>query len=347
MATDLYFDARSLRQPTEGPAGCPVSGCDAPLKLVDSQWGEMPYCPVHCIRIHTKTFAYYNGSDATSRRGAALRNIRFERPYFDTHFLGNAAKAETHRICNENSEDALTWNALSGLANGGVLSRVLSSFTSLPIETEPELYLWGLRANFGDSSAPSLFAPLARARSVFERGISKFLTEPDIMLYLPGQILVLVEAKFTSGNGIASGSDAGDVAGEKPKSREGVLKRYSPSALPDDTLLQPAPSGHFYSQLYRNLVFAIHMANELGVKWGLVNLVCEGQSRLRQPADGFADPTPFMRTVLPAASHSQFLYYTWERLYADHIANAPQLQDLREYLYNKTASRVRALAIQQ
>src|SRR5450432_3026336 len=144
MTTDAYFDMRNLAWPTDGRAGCPVSGCVAPLGKADSQWGEMPYCPVHRIRIHpgTRTFAYYNGPDKTSKRDAALRNILFERDYFREHILGNAAKAETHRICHETSEDALTWNVFSRLANDGMLSTLLSTLTGLSLKNEPELYLW-------------------------------------------------------------------------------------------------------------------------------------------------------------------------------------------------------------
>lgn len=347
MTTDAYFDARNFAPPTGVRGGCPVSGCAARLGEVDSQWGTMPLCPAHGIRIHakTRTFAYYNGPDPNSKRAAALRNILFERDHFKTYFLGNAAKAETHRICHENSEDALTWNVCARLARGGALSRLLSTFTTPSSENEPELYLWGLPVRFDDSSPPSLFAPLAGARSIFEADIKKFLTEPDIMLYMPGQVLVLVEAKFTSGNALAATSEVQDIAGEKPKSREGVLRRYSATALPRGSLLLPPPSGHFYSQLYRNLAFAIYMASELGVRWSLVNLVCEGQLRQREAAHAFEDPTPFIHSLLPEDSRGQFHYYSWERLYADLVANATDLRDLADYMYNKSASGVRALAV--
>src|SRR5260370_32910790 len=99
--TDSYFDVRNLASPTGALGSCPVSGCTAPLEKADSQWGKKSYCPVHRIRIHAKTFVYYNGPDKTSKRDAALRNIVFERDYFREHILGNAAKAETHRICHE------------------------------------------------------------------------------------------------------------------------------------------------------------------------------------------------------------------------------------------------------
>ena len=128
-----------------------MSGCSATLGKAGSEWGEMPYCPEHRIRIHggTRTFVYYNGPDEESKRSAALRNILFERDYFTKHVLGNAAKAETHRICHETSEDALTWNVFSRLARGGFLAHLLSTFTRLTLKDEPELYLWGLGVRRG------------------------------------------------------------------------------------------------------------------------------------------------------------------------------------------------------
>jgi hypothetical protein len=307
----------------------------------------MPYCPTHRIRIHagTRTFVYYNGPDEKSKRDAALRNILFERDYFKEHILGNAAKAETHRICHETSEDALTWNVFSRLASGGLLPGVLSAFTHLPLKNEVELYLWGLRVNLRDSSAPRLFPPLTDARGIFEKGITKFLTEPDIMLHVPAHALVLVEAKFTSGNTIALASATDDVLDEKPKSREGILRRYAPAVLPRDSLFTPSSSKPLYSQLYRNLIFAMYMANELDVRWGLVSLVCEGQFHQRQDEVEFQDPTRSIRALLPDKSQDQFVFYSWERLYADHVAKTAGLKDLAEYMYNKSAKSVKALAV--
>jgi hypothetical protein len=257
-----------------------------------------------------------------------LRNILFEREYFRAHILGNSIKAETHRICHETSEDAVSWNVFAALATAGVLPALLSQLSQLNVTSEPELYLWGLRAGFGESSAPVQFPPLTNARRTFERGITKFLTEPDIMLYVPGQVLVLVEAKFTSGNTLALSSETDDRPGNKPKSREGTLKRYSSGALPSGALLAPSASGPFYSQLYRNLVFAIHMANELGVRWGIVSLVGAKQCRQRESKDEFRDPSQFIQGLLPEKSRSQFRFYSWERLYADHVARASGLNQL-------------------
>ncbi len=332
MIPDSYFDMRNLAPAENRRQGCPVAGCTVPPTSAPSQWGEMRYCPYHRIRIHerTQTFVYYNGADATAKRDAALRNILFERDYFNDHILRHPAKAEKGRFCHETSEDALTWNVFSRLASTRSLAMLLSAFTDVSLKKEPELYLWGLSVRLGDSSKPALFPQLKCARKAFEEDVRRFKTEPDIMLYVPGQLLVLMEAKFTSGNTVASDNMYDDRPGEKPRSRKGIIERYTPGKLPHGTLLAPPSSGAFYSQLYRNLVFAIYMANELKVRWGLVNLVCEGRFRQRQGEVEFQDPTQFIHALLPPESRSYFRFYNWERLYADHVAGAVELNDLAE-----------------
>jgi hypothetical protein len=88
------------------------------------------------------------------------------------------------------------------------------------------------------------------------------------------------------------------------------------------------------------------MADQLGVKWGLANLVSEGQFHRRQNKVEFQDPTPFIQGLLPEKSREQFLFYNWERLYADHVENVTELQDLTAYMYNKSANGVRALDVE-
>lgn len=143
MISDTYFDLRNLAFSNDGVCSCPVAGCAVTLETLDSQWGKMPYCPVHRIRIHSnsKTFAYHNGPNKTSEQVASLRNILFEQDYFKANILDNSVKAETHRMGHETSEDAVTWNVFSKLAREGLLSKVLSKLLNLDIKSEPELYL--------------------------------------------------------------------------------------------------------------------------------------------------------------------------------------------------------------
>src|SRR5579859_4382856 len=171
MTVDAHFDMRNLASPGPPPGSCSVAGCAAPMRKADSQWGELPYCPAHRLRIHgkTATSVYYDGRDRTSKRNAALRNVQFERDYFQRHILGNAAKADTHRICNETSEDALTWNMFSRLASGGLLSALLNTLTQSSLNADPELYLWGLSVRLDDASSPLWFSALKYARGIFEK----------------------------------------------------------------------------------------------------------------------------------------------------------------------------------
>ena len=344
MTPSNYLDIRNLDWSSCGTGSCPVSNCAASLGLVASQRGDMPHCPDHQIRIHrnSRTFVYYHGSDPASRRQAALRNILFAREYFGDHILGNAAKAESHRIAHETSEDALTWNVFSGLLQADKLGDLLTTLRRGSHSSMPELYLWGLRVDPHAQSAPAFFPALRHARDRFEKGIKQFLTEPDIMLYVPGKVLVLIEAKFTSGNTIAKGDDGHETDGEKPKTRQGLLRRYSPEALSGIELKPADPSLPFYSQLYRNLVFAIYMAEQLGVDWRVVSLVSETQCKKGKKRDEYRDPTSFIHAMLPAASHHRFVSFSWEELYRSHLAGAEGLPQLAEYLVNKSANGSRA-----
>lgn len=349
MSAYNYIDIRNLKKSKKKILGCPIDGCNISLVKVTTKSGTIPYCPLHKIKIHesSSTFVYYNGTDVQSKKDAALRNVLFERHYFKKNIIGHKYKAESHRFCNEMSEDALTWNVFSSLARNNCLSKLLTKITNLEIAREPELYLWGLKINLDDeSTSPSIFPPLLEARNKFEKNIVKFKTEPDIMLYIPGQVLVLIEAKFTSGNTLATSSIMEDLNNEKPKSREGILKRYSSTEISFDTLSK-SPTEPFFSQLYRNLVFAIQMANKKnGQQWFFVNLVSKGQQDLhRKSTISYQDPTQFIHSVLPERLHNQFRFYSWEQLYYDLISNTTGLEDLANYLINKSAKYRKALDI--
>jgi hypothetical protein len=285
---------------------------------------------------------YYHGESRASKCDATLRNILFEPDFFKERILGNQAKAETHRMGHETSEDALTWNIFARLARTKQLSSLVHTLTGLAPNQEPELYLWGLKVALDDPAPPAVFPELVAARDTFEKGINKFLTEPDIMLYCPGQVLLLIEAKFTSGNTLALENEPEVPLPTKSRSRgtgfcAGTHCRRAAN-------LRPSMSGAFYSQLYRNLVFAQHMANKLSVQWGLVSLVSEEQCRQRLGAK-YQDPTPFVHSFVPSESRKRFAFYSWEKLYRDHVARRPELHDLAAYMVNKSANTAKAFSI--
>lgn len=327
MATSEYFDTRTLSRPASDSA-CLVGSCKAVLQPHQIGKRIQLSCPDHGIEIHSRSFVYKD----------PLRNIRFERETFEGAFLNNPLKAETHRFGNENSEDALTWNVFAALARRRRLSALSRCLSQLDIEDEPELYLWGLRVDLNDPVPPKQFDALCAARKVFESDITKMHTEPDIMMYAPKRFLVLVEAKFRSGNTIAK-PGPNDVPGEKPKTPAGILNRYSADRLPPGSLLIPTNETCFFSQLYRNLVFAIHMAAQLNVQWGFVNLT----SKLL-PKEVSA-LTTFANAVLPPNTRQRFVRYTWEKLFRDHAEGNDDLQELSTYLRYKSANCGRAFDI--
>lgn len=327
--SDSYFDSTSLSQMRMVERRCPVRECDTP-PLREGE-GSAEFCKDHGLYLHSKTFRY----------DRPTRNILFDKDYFNKYVLRNPLKAESHRFDHENSEDAVTWNVFSCLARNRCLAGLLSDLSGRRIDGEPELYLWGLRIDLDSAAAPEQFTTLDSARQIFERGIRRMHTEPDIMLHAPGQALMLIEAKFISKNTLAEGSPNNDEEGEKPRSAQGILRRYSAGKLPASTLEVPPTTSPFYSQLYRNLVFAIWMANNLGVDWRLVNLVSRQQAHLRNDPD----PTPFMHSVLPAASRQRFRRYTWEELYSQHVATVVELAALDRYMRYKSANCAQAFDI--
>jgi len=346
---DEYFDTTRI-DPSRISAQdirCPVRNCESPLSSAPSQWGDMPFCPRHGIRIHPKSrkFVYYNGPTQEDRKRAILRNIVFEKEYFAKFILGSQSKAETHRICFETSEDAVTWNVFSSLARHQKLKCALSYLVGEDIgNEEPELYLWGHRIDLSRCELPTIFRPLLAARDVFEPDIRRYLTEPDLMLFIPDRLFVVVEIKFTSGNTVAKNVEVDE--GEKPKSKRGILGRYKASFLPQGVLNPDGAVDPFYPQLYRNLVFAIHMANTLHVDWRLSNLVSGTQWRkIRSTTAEFLDPTNSIKSVLSDAYNDRFSFRTWEELRAHCIKNVLELLSLSGYMQHKTARMEKAFEL--
>ena len=252
---------------------CPVQGCSATLLRVPYDDGSTPWCPEHGIRLHSGTFVYWNGNGLDNE--ARLRNFMVRSDLVRAIALPKGMKAEAHRLGHEMSEDALSWNVFVSLAVAGRLREAAQYLTGQPLRSEPSLYLWGrhIPVRGGDFA---VYPELLRVRGVLEKGIRKFLTEPDIMLIAPNEMLICIEAKFGSGNALAH--DGPVVAGEKPTTREGLLKRYlTPSAYAKRSVRADLIGKRFHSQLFRNIVFACEMAGDL--PWHVVNLVSNTQPK--------------------------------------------------------------------
>ncbi|HXX92550.1 MAG TPA: hypothetical protein VEN81_02890, partial [Planctomycetota bacterium] len=340
--------------------GCPVRGCKARLSTAPYRGSPIPWCPRHGIRLHGKpgsrrTFVYWNGPDSDD--DSLLRNFPVEREFLETHPLRELGKAESHRLGHENAEDAVTWNVFAGLLAAGCLGRAVTALTGFSPSEAPQLWLWGRRIDLGREFGP-LYEPLARLRERLEHDVDPFQTEPDVMILVPKKLLVLVEAKFTSGNSLAVDKQA--RKGEKPKDQKGLVAKYLPAGSDPGAIVPQRIAAPFHGQLFRNVVFAQAMAHEpamQGAEWAVVNLVSDTQwkkarksapnSRKRRadPETSFEDPTPAVHSWLREDSRSRFRFSSWERLFEAVIRGTPQLRAVESYLRGKSAHLEKAFVL--
>ncbi len=190
-------------------------------------------------------------------------------------------KVDGRRLTHETSEDAVSWNVFVGLFALGGLAQAYESITGQQSEREPELYLWGNRI---DTAAPRFWTALKRVQRTLERQ-KRIPTEPDIILRVPGEAIVLIEAKFGSPNSLF----------EKKQKRVRPVSRYLDQYGPKSGSLDPLQREWIYAQdigileqLCRNVMYTHHLA-EPPERQFLVNLVCD---KLR----------PMWRSALPPIS---------------------------------------------
>jgi Restriction Endonuclease associating with ARP len=312
-----------------GPKECPVKGCEN--KSAD-------ICEEHGLKIHRTTFVYFNGISPQERCRAQLRNFLLGgRGFLRDHILQNRNKAETHRLGNEKSEDALTWNVFGELHRRGLLHLAYAYVTGENAGPgQVRLFLWGLEIDFAGNNAIQC-QYLTEVRKNLEHGVRRFFTEPDVMLLGPDR-LVLIEAKFTSGNTVCV--DGKDADGEKPRSRDGLIRTY----IEENKLWQPVLCRQdldekVHSQLLRMIVFASTMAQMMKKGWKVVNLVSRTQweqwhERAQATGYDYRDPTECIPSRV--RGHFQFLY--WEDLFRAILANDDRVAEIAEYMRRKSAN---------
>ncbi len=92
--TDAFY-VNDLDSKQLSAGACPVKGCMSDVKaqlVVYNKKHNLPFCPVHGLRIHEKTFVYYNGGSKEQKELAFKRNIAFNWNFFRAHFLQNTKK---------------------------------------------------------------------------------------------------------------------------------------------------------------------------------------------------------------------------------------------------------------
>lgn len=326
---------------------CPVRDCRT--ELVDITYGKKrirsaPYCRTHGLRLHKTTFVYWNGEAQSVE--ARLRNFDILPELAKKLIAPDSGKVETHRLGHEMSEDALSWNVFVGLAAAGKLCETVAHLTDMQISSEPELYLWGEQIKL-DGTRGERFTPLLEARQSLERYGGRFKTEPDVILAIPGEMVVCIEAKFDSLNPQSSKRPSKAIDGLK--SRPGLLERYLPKAATEMNSIfdrQMIDESKVHSQLFRNLVFSATMSK--GTEWRVVNVACATDRGDRHsPKRSGANPEEDIRKYLKEGHKHRFTFRTWEGLHQALINGDSKLQTVDSYMRSKSAHFMRAFDLLQ
>lgn len=337
---------RNDLQKSRLPFRCPIKDCHSHTFKVPFQKYQVPFCPEHGLRIHRNGFVYYNGTSTAALALATKRNLMFYGDYYIGNLLSNGHKMESGRLCYENSEDAVTFNVFTELLRDkDSLRRLVAHITNLKIDRDVELYLWGGRIDLNNNIFEP-YKPLGHVRDCLERDIKRFKTEPDIMLVVPGKVIVCIEAKFGSKNPVAK--DMLEEHGEKPKDVNRLLNRYyKGSPLMEGILVNPdSMPKPLHEQIFRNIVFCASMAKEADIKeWYVANLRNQHLMNMRR---GKPEGMPIKRNVIsmlqPTHKH-RFTHLTWEDIYDLAVKNNNNLSNLAWYLKNKSLSCSRAFNI--
>jgi hypothetical protein len=294
---------------------CPVRGC--------CQWLMPPSrrpkfagepCPTHGVVTHRSgTYSYRD----------YRRNLIVGAAFFDQHIRHHPFKYEAHRFGSEKSEDALTWNVLRSLQHAQALDEVAALVLGHRFRTEPRLFLWGLEI-MSDSVRPWDLLIAARERFESDLPVNRPCTEPDAALFLPGQYLILIEAKFTSGNPVYR-RDRNKLL---DLTLDQLIHIYQDPSLHYLNYEEACQREAVHYQLWRNLIFAEYMATLDSPQTiaAVVNLVREGTEH---------DTCWPVVSLMNEPYRHRFEQVTWEDLYV--IARRTGAIDIAQYMQNKTA----------
>lgn len=315
------------RIPRAGPIRCFIKGCGYLLRPPTRDRGTGYLCPVH------EVFCHRSG---TYRYADPRRNLLVDVDFFANNIIGHAAKFETHRFGNENSEDAVTWAVFRSFQKAGLLHELVRLATGQRVTREPQLFLWGIRveeSHVAESMCPLLL--LAQAKMEAKLPVARPKTEPDIMLFQPGKYLVLIEAKLTSPNPVY-------VKGPRKSPRDltlgELLSIYHDPTLQVLDYQAACTKDRIAYQLWRNTIFAEQMARLDGpnTKAFHANLVREG----------FEEATAAeFHTLFTPQFKDRFRRIMWEQIYGIALKHGPKLSRLCLYLESKTAGLTQAFAI--
>jgi hypothetical protein len=230
-----------------------------------------------------------------------------------------AGKAETWRLGNENSEDALSFNVFRSLQEAGALGEAAQLLAGVDVTTEPELIVWGRRL---DRASTHPVAELRAALTGLERWPGH-KTEPDVILRVPDWGWIFIEAKLASPTSTLKG---------KPQKLKEWGHVYGGSGIFDLAAIGAADPASLPEQLLRNVAVAHRVAShERAAVVALVRHVYANS--VKAWAAGYlTDDSIFTG------------WATWEQLYGLTEARK-ELAGVRDYMGDKSVNLQPAFAL--
>ena len=301
---------RAVAGPDSVGMPCPLRGHDHELPWQDGDRGRgtVPHGEP-ALRFH---------ASSTYVLVEPLDNIIVGRDLVARILAGGTGKAETGRLGNENSEDALSWNVFRSLQEAGALGRVARGLVGADVPDDVELFLWGSRVTAtGIEPAPAIKSALNALEP--SRGRR---TEPDIVLRIAGWGWLVIEAKLNSA-----------TPRLKEDRLEQWIERYArPSGgVLDEAALAAADPARIPGQLLRNVALANRL-RDTSERSHVVALV---------PSTSRTDLGSLVRPFVAATGPVTFSTATWEMIH-DSTGEDPATGPLRDYLRDKSVHLARA-----
>ena len=307
-------DADAINSEADGGMRCPLVGHGEFLAWVggDRRQGTAPHGQPAIRFYSTPTFVYVQPLD----------NVISGLDLVEQMLGGSWGKAETYRLGNERSEDALSWNVFRSLQESQSLKLVAGELLGNAPIGEPRLFMWGREIGLvGASNWPEL----ATVRNMVEPGLRQ-QTEPDVVLHVSGWGWLFIEAKF--------GSPLTTFRGREGRLKE-WFKRYERwcDGVLDVTALRALEAKRFPEQLLRNLVIAAQV--KAHGERAMVVYLTRGQA-LEEHEEIF--------NALFDSSPVGFATLSWERIY--ELARTDQrLNGLGRYFEEKSLALRRAFNV--
>ena len=230
---------------------CYVRGCRRVVQT-PTRYEQGEACPDHGIRCHFSSYG------STYSYADVRRNAIVSPDLLATRIVGHPFKFESHRLGSERSEDMLSWNVFRSLQEAGCLGQLGRLITGDTTPQEPRLLMWGISLT-DDAFEPWDLLVAARTRFECDLPVKRPLTEPDIMLWLPGKYLILIEAKFTSGNMTYQHGPRKD---DQSLTLGELLDIYHEPTLSILDYDRARHASRVHYQLWRNMLFSEWMARE-------------------------------------------------------------------------------------